>query len=263
MKVMVSECLSNGSMLSCFPSLDHLPRHQCRFSQVFLSRFPPLLLLLLVALLLDLRLFLCSRCSWSCSRCLLLLFSSQRARLSRGARVSLSGPFSRPSSLLSSLARESLLLCLSRRASSPPLSRLSPRRSSLALLALSSRRPSCGLARSAESRLLHGTLFLHAYLSTASRRAELHSQLNRFMPPPQPERYKNLLESSQAERGRGGAPAEGTRAKGLDFVLEGQCHALVRGRDASHGHGQDADANHGLAGAQRRGQDFFACLLRE
>ena len=48
--------------------------------------------------------------------------------------------------------------------------------------------------------LNNGTMYLHAYLSTQFRRAELHIRLNRFMPPPQPEKYKNLLESSADER---------------------------------------------------------------
>lgn len=49
----------------------------------------------------------------------------------------------------------------------------------------------------------NATLYLHAYLSTvngAPRTAELHTKLNRFMPPPQPEKYKNLLESNSEER---------------------------------------------------------------
>ncbi len=48
--------------------------------------------------------------------------------------------------------------------------------------------------------LTNGTVYFHAYLSTENKRAEVHAQLNRFMPPPQPEKYKNLLESSSAER---------------------------------------------------------------
>jgi hypothetical protein len=51
--------------------------------------------------------------------------------------------------------------------------------------------------------LENATVFLHAYLSTVNapvRVASLHTKLNRYMPPPQPERYKNLLESSSAER---------------------------------------------------------------
>ncbi len=48
--------------------------------------------------------------------------------------------------------------------------------------------------------LSNGTVYLHAYLTTQDKRSELHAQLNRFMPPPQPEKYKNLLESSSAER---------------------------------------------------------------
>lgn len=51
------------------------------------------------------------------------------------------------------------------------------------------------------------SLYLHAYLRTTlpelpERVAEIHTRLNRFMPPPPPESYKNLLESSAEERQR-------------------------------------------------------------
>jgi hypothetical protein len=53
-----------------------------------------------------------------------------------------------------------------------------------------------------ESLLSHnGSVFMHAYLTNSRGHAvEMHYQLNRFMPPPPPEKYKNLLESTSAER---------------------------------------------------------------
>jgi hypothetical protein len=51
--------------------------------------------------------------------------------------------------------------------------------------------------------LTNRTVFMHAYLETVLqpvRVAQLHAKLNRFMPPPQPEKFKNLLESSAEQR---------------------------------------------------------------
>ena len=48
----------------------------------------------------------------------------------------------------------------------------------------------------------NGTLFIHGYLTSLANgnRAEMHTLLTRVMPPPAPEKYKNLLESSSEER---------------------------------------------------------------
>jgi hypothetical protein len=46
----------------------------------------------------------------------------------------------------------------------------------------------------------NSSVYLHAYLTFGEKTAQLHGSINKHMPPPPPEKFKNLLESSAEER---------------------------------------------------------------